>query len=176
MAYAQLQKEVAELKSVIQICRVHKELSLMTLIPKWPASESTNPLEEFILTREASARIGRREQKNKPENFENTAKIGQWHQSECRKLEASKVADPVSSRFNVCPKFHGEGIAGQKLEMKIRDKSKAALRCYRYQGIGHFAKECPAQRRRRGRTRNWPGKENPSERARSHTAKLNTRC
>jgi hypothetical protein len=62
MAYAQLQK-VAELKFEIQIRTVHKELSLMALIPKWPCSVSTNSLDEFILTREASARIGRREQK-----------------------------------------------------------------------------------------------------------------
>jgi hypothetical protein len=147
----------------------------MALIPKWPGSESTNSLEEFILIREASACIRRREQKDKPENFENTVNIGRWHPSEYRKLETSKFADPVSSRFNVCPKFHGEGKAQQKLEMKIRDKSKTALRCYRCQGIGHFAKECPAQPRRRGRTRNSPGKGSPSERARSHKAKLNTR-
>jgi hypothetical protein len=171
MAYAQLQKEVAQLKLEIQIRRVHKELSLMAVIPKWPGLESTNSLEEFILTREASARIGRREQSDTTESFENTANIGRWHPSECRKLEASKFADPASSRFNVCPKFHGEGLAGQKLEMKIR-----AFRCYRSQGIGHFARECPAQRRRRGRMRNSPGKGNPSERARSHETELNTRC
>jgi CRISPR/Cas system-associated endonuclease/helicase Cas3 len=176
MAYVQLQKEVAQLKLEIQIRRVHRELSLMALILKWPASEWTNSLEEFILTREASARIGIREQKDKTKNFENTTNIGRWHPSECRKLEASKVADPSSSRSNVCRKFHGERIAGQELEMKIRDKSKAALRFYRCQGIGHFARKCPAQRRRRRSTRNSPGKGNPSERAISHEAKLNTRC
>jgi len=171
MAYAQLQKEVEESKLEIQRLRqrmslgaptIHKELSLIALIPKWPCSEPTNHLEKFILTLEASVRIGRRETKNTVEII-------------ALKLEASKVADPASSRFNLCPKFQRERIADQKFETRLRDRSKAALRCYRCQGIGHFAKECPARRRRRGRTRNSPGKGTPSERARSHEAKSNPR-
>ena len=171
MAYAQLQKEVEESKLEIQRLRqrmslgaptIHKELSLIALIPKWPGSEPTNLLEKFILTLESSARIGRREPKNTVEII-------------ALKLEASKVADPASSRFNLCPKFHGKKISWQKFETTLRDRSKADLRCYRCQGIGHFAKECPARRRRRGRTRNSPGKGNPSERARSHEAKSNPR-
>jgi len=68
MAYAQLQKEVEESKLEIQILRermslgaptIHKEHSLIALIPKWPGSEPTNRLEKFILTFEAFARIGR---------------------------------------------------------------------------------------------------------------------
>jgi len=170
MAYAQLQKEVEESKLEIQRLRqrmslgaptIHKELSLIALIPKRPGSETTNHL-EFILTLEASARIGRREPKNTVEII-------------ALKLVASIDADPASSRFNLWPKFQMESVAGQNFEPTLTDRSKAVLRCYRCQGIGHFAKECPARRRRRGRTRNSPGKGNPSERARSHEAKSNPR-
>jgi len=72
MAYAQLQQEVEESKLEIERLRermclgaptIHKELSLIALIPKWPGSQPTNHLEKFILTLEASARIGRRNRK-----------------------------------------------------------------------------------------------------------------
>jgi len=163
LAYAQLQQELEEPKSEIQRLRermsqgaptVHKELLLISLIARWPGSEPTISLENFILTLEAFARIGRREPKDTLENIESTVKIGRWHPSDCLKLEASKVADPASSRFNLCPKFHGKKIAWQKFETTLRETSKAALRCYWCQGIGHFAKKCPARRRRRGRKRN----------------------
>ena len=68
--------------------KIHKELSLIALIPKWPGSEPTNRLEKLIITPEASARIGRREPKNTVEII-------------ALKLEDSKVADPASSRFNL---------------------------------------------------------------------------
>ena len=72
MAYAQ-QQELEESKSEIQRLRermslgtptVHKDLSLISLIPRWSGSDSTNYLEEFISTLEASARIGRWEPKD----------------------------------------------------------------------------------------------------------------
>jgi len=72
MAYAQLQQELEESKSEIQRLRermslgtptVHKDLSLISLIPRWPGSDSTNSL-EFISTLEATVRIGRWEPKD----------------------------------------------------------------------------------------------------------------
>ena len=73
MAYAQLQQELEESKSEIQRLRermslgaptVQKDLSLISLIPRWSGSDSTNSLEEFILTLEVSAHIGRWELKD----------------------------------------------------------------------------------------------------------------
>jgi hypothetical protein len=43
---------------------VHKDLLLISLIPRWSGSDSTNSLQEFISTLEASARIGRWEPKD----------------------------------------------------------------------------------------------------------------
>jgi len=73
MAYAQLKPELQEFKSEIPRLRermslgtptVHKDFSLISLIPRWSGSDSTNSLEEFISTFEASARIGRWEPKD----------------------------------------------------------------------------------------------------------------
>jgi len=171
MAYALLQKEVEESKLQVQILRgrmslgtptVHRDLSVIALIPKRSGSEPTKHVEKFSLTREASVRIGRRE----PENTGEIITL---------KLEASEVDNPASSRFNMGPKFQREGIGGHKFDPTLRIRPKVASEYYKCQGIGHFAEGCPAQRRRRERTRNSPGKGNPSERARSHEAKSNTR-
>jgi hypothetical protein len=66
MAHAQLQREVDESMLEIQRLRmslgaltVHKDLSLILLIPKWSGVESSNCLVEFISTLVDSARIGR---------------------------------------------------------------------------------------------------------------------
>jgi hypothetical protein len=71
MAHAQLQRKLDELKLEIQRLRmslgaptVHKDLSLISLIPKWSGSGSSNSLEEFISILEASAQIGRWEAKD----------------------------------------------------------------------------------------------------------------
>jgi hypothetical protein len=78
---------------------VHKELSSISLVPKWSGLESTNSLEEFISTLEVSARIGR------------------WEPIDTLKLAALKVANPACSLFNSCPKFHGKKISWQKFEV-----------------------------------------------------------
>ena len=73
MAQAKLRRKLEESKLEIQRLRermsleaptIHKYFSLISLIPRWSASESTNSLEEFISTLEASARIGRWEPKD----------------------------------------------------------------------------------------------------------------
>ena len=76
MAYAQLQQELEESKSEIQRLRermslgtlaVRKDLSLISLIPRWSGSDSTNSLEELISTLEASTQIGRWEPRDRVE-------------------------------------------------------------------------------------------------------------
>jgi hypothetical protein len=63
---ARLQTELAESKAEIQrlkerllvgVPAVHKDLSLIALIPKWGGSESRESLEDFISTVDTSARI-----------------------------------------------------------------------------------------------------------------------
>jgi hypothetical protein len=160
---AQTRLELQQLKERMETgaVTVHRDLSVIALITKRSGSEPPKHVEKLSLTREASVRIGRRE----PENTGEIITL---------KLEASKV-NPASSRFNMGPKFQREGIEGHKFDPTLRIRPKVASEVYKCQGIGHFAKGCPAQRRRRGRTRNSPGKGNPSERARSREAKSNPR-
>ena len=76
MAEARLQSELAEAKTEILRLRerlsvgtptVYKNLSLISLVPKWSGSEAAVPLEEFIGSIEAASRMGRWQDRD---NFE----------------------------------------------------------------------------------------------------------
>jgi hypothetical protein len=63
-----LQAELIEAKAEVQRLRkrmslgvptVHKDLSLVALVPKWAGQESTVTLQEFFSSIEGSARMGR---------------------------------------------------------------------------------------------------------------------
>jgi hypothetical protein len=117
---------------------VHKDLSLISLVRKWLGSESTNFLEEFISTLEASARIDK------------------WEPKDTLKLAASKVADHACSLFNLCPKFHGNKISWQKFEMTHRYRSKARQR-RRGRTRNSPEKGNPRERLRSHESRSKPG-------------------
>ena len=85
---------------------VHKDLSLISLIPKWSGSESAVPLEEFISTIEGSAKIGR------------------WQDSVCVRIAALKLTDLARSFFNTCQEFHAEDTTWQKFKEAFRQRFK----------------------------------------------------
>ena len=71
MADAKFQAELSETRNEVQRLKehmslgaptVHKDLSLISLVPKWSGQDSTVTLEEIFESIEASARIERREQ------------------------------------------------------------------------------------------------------------------
>ena len=97
---------------------------------------------------------------------EGTIRLGRWHPSDDSRLETAKVADSANSRFYSGPKLHRERLEGHKFEATLSGESKVASQHYECKGIGHFAEECLAQRKWRGKTRNSPGKGNPSGRSR----------
>jgi len=94
-----------------------------------------------------------------------TIRLGRWHPSNDLTLETAKVADSANSRFYSGPKLHRERLEGHKFEATLSVESKVASQRHECKGIGNFAEECLAQQKRRGRTRNSPGKGNPSERS-----------
>jgi hypothetical protein len=69
---------------------VHKDLSIILLVPKWSGSESAVSLEEFF------------------ENIECAAKIGGWHSSDCSQIAALKLTDTARTFYNTCLELHSE--------------------------------------------------------------------
>jgi len=67
MGDARIQAELVETKAELQRLRervsagiptVHKDLSLISLVPKWSGLKNGIPLEEFLTTVETSTRLG----------------------------------------------------------------------------------------------------------------------
>jgi hypothetical protein len=83
---------------------VHKDLSLDSLIPKWSGSESETPLEEFLSTIEASARIGK------------------WQELYKIEVATLRLTGAAKICFNGCPELHAEDITWDKFKKTFRDR------------------------------------------------------
>ena len=113
MQDASLQAQLLESKAEITRLRerlsrgtqtVHKDLSLISLVPKWSGSESPASLEEFF------------------ENIESAAKIGRWHSSECIQIGALKLSDSARTFYNTCLELHTEDATWENLKKAFRKR------------------------------------------------------
>jgi hypothetical protein len=96
MAEARLHTELMESKSEIQRLRqrlstamptAHKDLSLISLVPKWSGLETAVPLEEFFSSIEGSAQMCR------------------WEESDKIKIAVLKSTGATKSFYNGCPNY-----------------------------------------------------------------------
>jgi hypothetical protein len=96
MTDVRLQAELAESKAEIQRLRermslrtptVHKELSLISLVPKLSGLESAVPLEKFFASIEGSAQIGR------------------WEQADKLRIAVLKLTYSAKMFYNGCPEL-----------------------------------------------------------------------
>jgi len=110
-----LQAELLEAKAEVHRLRermslgvptVHKDLSLVALVPKWSGQESTVSLEEFFASIEGSARIGR------------------WEESDRIEIAILKLAGSARTFYQGCPELHAEGLTWQKFKEAFRKRYK----------------------------------------------------
>jgi hypothetical protein len=112
---ARLNLELNEAQTEIQRLRdllatapptVHKDLSLISLVPKWSGSESAISLEEFFSSIEGSARIG--------------------HQAEadCLQVAILKLVDSARTFYYSCPELHRETVSWQSFKAILHDRFK----------------------------------------------------
>jgi len=134
---------------------VHKEFSLVSRVLKGSGTESAIALEDILLSSEGSERIGH------------------WWETDCFQVVVLGLVDRGRTFYNSCPELQGEDVLWKNFGTSHMKNVKPALRGYECQGVGHFAKECPARKRRRGKTKNSPGKNDPTERLKSQGVRLN---
>jgi len=117
---------------------VHKDLSLISLVPKWPGSESAVSLEEFF------------------ESIESAAKIGRWHSADCMQIAALKLTDSARTFYNTCLELHAEEATWDKFKKVCRERFRdvhtdqyhfmrlQTARQAKHEGPQEFADRCRA--------------------------------
>jgi hypothetical protein len=107
MADAHSQAELEESNAEIRRLRerlsvgaptVHRDLSLVSLVPKWSGSETSGSLEEFFASIEGAAQIGR------------------WQESDLIRIAALKLTDAARLFYNGCPELHKEDVTWQQFK------------------------------------------------------------
>jgi hypothetical protein len=107
MAEARLQTELADTKAELKRLReslhrgaptVHKDLSLVSLVPKWSGTDTSISLDEFINSIKASARVG---------NWDDTDKI---------QVAVLKLTDSARQFYNGCLELHKVDVMWAKFK------------------------------------------------------------
>jgi len=145
---ARLKLELSEAQIEIQHLRerltttppsAHKDLSLVSLVPKWSGAESTFSLEEFF------------------SSIEGSAKIGHWAEADCLQVAVLKLAESARTFYFSCPELYRETVTWQMFKAIFRDRFKdvrtdhfhymqlQTARQRRNEGPQEFADRCRAQ-------------------------------
>jgi hypothetical protein len=108
---AELQESRAEIQRLrdrisTRTPTIHKDLSLISLVPKWSGLESAVSLEEFI------------------SSIEGAAKIGRWQDSDCVQIAVLKLIDLTKSFYNACQDLHTEDTIWQKFKEVFQQRFK----------------------------------------------------
>jgi len=112
---ARLKLELSEAQLEIQRLRerlsttppvVHKDLSLVSLVPKWSGAESAISLEEFF------------------SSIEGSAKIGHWTETDCLQVAVLKLTETARTFYFSCPELHGETVTWHTFKAILRERFK----------------------------------------------------
>jgi len=140
MAEARLRAELEESKSEIQRLEeslsggpptVHKDLSSVSLIPKWSGLDSGVPIEEFLTS------------------IEGAAYIGMWEESDQIRIAVLKLSNAAGLFHNGCPELLEKNVTWQMFNnafsQRFKDTHTDPLNFMRLQTARQKKNESPQQ-------------------------------
>jgi len=83
---------------------VHKDLSLISLVPKWSGGENAIPPEEFLASIECAALLGK------------------WKVRDCMNIAVLRLADPAKTFYNACTELHAKDASWQDFKGAFRER------------------------------------------------------
>jgi hypothetical protein len=83
---------------------IHKDLWLISLVPKWSGANSTVPLEEFLAS------------------VEGAAKIGNWNGNDSRQIAALKLMDTAKAFHNTCLELQMQDATWETFKRIFRER------------------------------------------------------
>jgi len=116
MADARLQAQLLEAKKEIQRLKeivspattptIHKDLLLISVIPKWSGSDAIVTLEEFL------------------ESIESSGRIGRWTENDQREVAVLKLTGSAKLFYQCCDELHEPGATWQRFKQAFRRRYK----------------------------------------------------
>jgi hypothetical protein len=115
MQDARWQAELLETKNELQLIKdrmsletptVHKDLSLISVVPKWSGTDSTITLDEFFTSIESSARIGN------------------WQENDQLEIEVLRLTGAAKLFYQGCTELHEAGVSWQIFKDAFRSRFK----------------------------------------------------
>jgi hypothetical protein len=101
------QREIQRLRDQLNTTpprTAHKDLSLVSLIPKWSGSESAVSLEEFFAS------------------IEGSAKIGHWSEADCMQVAVLKLVDAARTFYFSSQELHRDTASWQSFKAIFRER------------------------------------------------------
>jgi len=115
MAEARLRAELEESKAEIQRLKerlsggpptVHKDLSLVSLVPKWSGLDSAVPIEEFFAS------------------IKGAAQTGKWEKPDQVRIAVLKLTDAARLFYNGCPELHERNVTWHMFKSVLSQRFK----------------------------------------------------
>jgi hypothetical protein len=102
--------EVARLRDRLSlgVPTLHKDLSLVSLVPRWTGTESGNPLEEFL------------------DSIDIAAALGRWTSPDFVRVAVLKFPGPARSFYNTCSELYTNEVTWDKFKRAFRHRSRDA--------------------------------------------------